>query len=127
MDVPPFNYRAFTLRFYTENIFKIKIQKTREKDYSNFKIDILLLNNIEDGVEDLIKQNSLKYIEELKKISNDYKLKCDVIFKKQSSTDFSDFFLAYRMKLMIVIKLDDTNKNVKSELIMFNYFNFYKL
>lgn len=127
MDVPPFNYRAFTLRFYTENIFKIKIQKTREKDYSNFKIDILLLNNIEEGVEDLIKQNSLKYIDDLKKISNDCKLKWEVISKKQSSTDFSDFFLAYRMKLMIVIKLDDTHKNVKSGLILFNYFNFYKL
>lgn len=127
MDVPPFNYRAFTLRFYTENIFKLKIQKTREKDYSNFKIDILLLNNVEEGVEDLIKQNSLKYIEDLKKISNDCKLKWEVISKKQSSTDFSDFFLAYRMKLMIVIKLDDTHKNVKSELILFNYFNFYKL
>jgi hypothetical protein len=111
------NYRAFTLRFYTENIFKIKIQKTREKDYSNFKNDILIINTIENTIDDDTKLNTLKYIEDLKKFSNDSKLQCEVIYKKQTSTEFSDFFLAYRMKLLIIVKLDETNKNVSFQFI----------
>lgn len=42
----------------------------------------------------------------LKTVSDDLKLKSNIILKKQSTTDFSKFFSIFRMHILLIVKLD---------------------
>ena len=97
--------RGFTLRFYTENFFKLKISKVKEKDYWNFKTDVVIINNVKDQLE--IKNEVVNFMNEIQKNACEEKLKTELIYKDQISTEFMDYFTVYRMKLLVIVMADD--------------------
>jgi len=102
------------VRFFIENIFLIKFSKLKEKNYSNFKLDILIINTYNDSLilnkEEINK--IINSIESNKKKSSELKFTCESLNKKQSTTEFNDFFIVFRMRFLIIIKFDETGKNV---------------
>jgi hypothetical protein len=105
----PLINRGFSLRFLTENFFRLKITKVKEKDYWNFKLDVLIINTVDHNLE--IKSDVVNFMKEIQKTANEDKLKNEIIYKEQISTEFMDYFLVYRMKLLVIVLADD--KKVK--------------
>ncbi len=85
----------------------------KEKDFRNFKTDVVIVNTIKD--ESDIKMEVVAYMNELLKVASEEKLRSELIYKEQKTTEFMDYFLVYRMKLLVIISADD--KKVRFNLI----------
>lgn len=51
----------------------------------------------------------------LKSASDNLKLKSNVIYKKQTITDFSKFFSIFRMHLLLIVKAEKNNSEILIE------------
>ncbi len=136
LESPPFNYCGFSLRYYTTNILKVKITKYKEKDFLNLKNDIVIITTLNQKSDESSDKSSDKrsdeisdeisdersdeisylkpihsYMDEIKKTCTERNIICENIYKPQTCLDFNDYFLNYRMLLLVIIKLD-TKKNV---------------
>ncbi len=83
----------------------------KEKDYWNFKIDVLIINNVPNNLE--IKSDVINFMKDIQKTANEDKLKQQILFNEQISTEFMDYFLVFRMKLLIIVMADDKKVNIK--------------
>merc|ERR1712096_144754 len=106
----PLTTHGFSIRFYTENIFKYKIEIMKEKDYNNFKLDCLIVNTCyEQGSPDA--ESVIEVSNLVNKRAIELKLSSHVLYNKQNTSEFNDFFVAFRMRLLIIVKYDESCKN----------------
>lgn len=54
-----------------------------------------------------IKNEVVNFINEIQKTACEEKLNSEVIYKEQNSTDFMDYFMVFRMKLLVIVMADD--------------------
>ena len=88
----------------------MKISKVKEKDYWNFRIDVLIINTVQNNLE--IKSDVINFMKDIQKTANEEKLKHEILFHEQISTEFMDYFLIFRMKLLIIVMADDKKVNI---------------
>ncbi len=77
----------------------------------NFKNDVIIITNLNETSDEKYLHSLHLYMEDLKKTCGEINLTCQTIYQPQTCLDFNDYFLTYRMRLLVIIKLDSL-KNV---------------
>lgn len=87
------------------------MSRVKEKDDDNYKYDLLVITTEEDTQENDI----TKFMKKIEKKSEENKMLTEIIQRPQIVTEYSDYFLVFRMKMLIVVKKDRNTDKIIME------------
>lgn len=92
--------QGIAVQYYIDRLAKINTSR----DEKVFKREIVVITSEE--IDEIIAEA----MKEIKIKAQEQKISCEVLRKKQTCTDFQEYFSAFKMKAMIILRYDDSKK-----------------